>query len=432
VTVRTTFAAVLLAGAAGCASCDSVPPGAVQDCSAEIVAGGAATDILFVIDDSASMREEQDALSSNLGTFIDQLLGSAIALDVHLGVTNTSVEDYALTIGTSTGYGRLVGGFPGVEGTPYPQGTLVAIAQDPQGIGTAGHFLWGAQYDPAHVASTWGGPRILSSGASPAAALARDFRANVKQGVWGSSREQPLAAMRRALDKASCPGPNCGFLRAGARLAVVILTDEDDCSGPRDGVVSSDPRCHDPANWGRLDPLAEFVDYLDTTVGGPAGSKPIVAVIAGFDGAGRPTLCTGADATPPTATAAFSVPNRLNAFLDVVEPEPAAGARRTRTMKASICQEFGQTLVGLARMIVPQTMPLQQSPQDYRMMVVAVQKAAGVTQPCELQPAGAAGAASAGVIYTPAPPGGLPSLTFQNACTLGFGDKVDVRIVCAR
>lgn len=425
--MRTPVATLVLAALAGCASCDHVPAGAVTDCNAQIVPGGAATDLLFVIDDSGSMREEQDALASNLGTFIDQLLGSPIALDVHVGVTNTSVEDYAVVAGTTTGYGRLVSGFPGAPGTPYPQGTLVAIQQDAQGAGLPGEFMWGTAYDPAHVTSAWGGPRLLASGATAAADLARDFKANVRQGTWGSSREQPLSAMRRALQKAGCPGPNCGFLRDGARLAVVILTDEDDCSGPFSSVITNDTVCHDPAYWGYLDPLSDYADYLDTTVGG----KPIVAVIAGYDGSPLvPTVCSGS--AYGTATSAYSKPSRLDAFLSVLDPASATSAVTSRTVKASICRPFAQALLDIAQAIIPQTMPLRQSPQDYRMMAVAVQHASGVTQPCPVALAGTAEAAGAGAIYTPAPPGGLPSLTFQGACKLGIGDKVDLRIVCAR
>jgi hypothetical protein len=396
-----------------------VPETAVTDCNAQIVPGGAATDILFVVDDSRSMSEEQDELSNNLGIFIEGLLGSAIALDIHVGVTNTSVEDYVASAGTTTGYGRAVNpGFPGAPGTPYPQGTIVAIEQDPSGVGTAGHFLWGIAYDPAHLASTWGGPRLLTSGGGVAAI--RDFKANVKQGTWGSSREQPLEAMQRALEKASCPGPNCGFLRAGARLSVVILTDEDDCSGPRDGVVVDDVTCHSAANYGRLDPLAGFVDYLDRTVGG----APIVALIAGFDANGAASICSGRSFG--TTTAAAALPTRLNSFLDLLDPG------HVRTLKASICQQFGATLLQIASLIIPQTMPLQQAPVDYRMIAVAVRRASGDLVPCRIEAAGSASAGLADVLYAPAPPGGLASLTFQNTCLLGPGDKVDLRIVCAR
>lgn len=426
--LRTTTATILLCGLAGCASCDSVPGAAITDCNAVVVPGGAATDLLFVIDDSGSMAQEQDELSANLGAFIDQLLGSAISLDVRIGVTNTSVEDYAQSAGTTTGYGRS-GTFRGVPGTPYPQGTLVAITQDPQGVGTMGQFIWGAAYDdPAHVTSTWGGPRLLASSEVTAAVLARDFKANVMQGTAGSSREQPLAAMRRALQKAGCPGPNCGLLRSGARLAVVILTDEDDCSGPLNGTINGDGACHTASNYGLLDPLADYVSYLDSDVVSQTGQKPVVGLIAGYNASGVAATCTGT--AFGTTTGAGVVPTRLDDFIDLLEPPPAGGAPRTRTAKASICRPFSDTLRDLASKIIPQTMPLEKAPADYRMMAVSLRKASG-----ELRGCGAIEAApstAANVVYTPAPAGGLPSLTFQNACRIEIGDKVNLNILCAR
>src|SRR6266545_8277472 len=286
---RTAILSTVLAALCGCKAWDSVPSTAVTDCNAQVVPGGAATDILFVVDDSNSMREEQDELAANLGTFIDQLLASPVKLDIHLGVTNTSVEDYNATPGTK--YVRA--GFPGIPGTPYPQGTLVAIEQlEPSGVGTAGHFLWGTAYDdPLQVTSVFGGPRILSSAALSGAELAQDFKANALQGVWGAGREQPLSAMKSALVKATASGPNLGYLRAGARLAVVILTDEDDCSGPKDPTnVADDTACHGlPVDSVLLDSLDGFVDYLDTTV----GNEPVVALIAGFDANNAVSLCRG-------------------------------------------------------------------------------------------------------------------------------------------
>ncbi len=225
---RTALAATLLAGLAGCASCDSVPHDAVVDCNAQIVAGGAATDILFVIDDSGSMTNKQQALADNLSAFIDALVASPVALDLRVGVTNTSIDDYpSSTPPNRTSYGSAYGGvaYPGPPGTPFPAGTLVAIEQDALGTGQFGHFMWGSAFDPAHLTSTWGGPRILSSGP----ALARDFKANVHQGDWGSGKEQPLRAMRASLDATMVTTSlNFGFLRSGARLGVIILPDEDD------------------------------------------------------------------------------------------------------------------------------------------------------------------------------------------------------------
>jgi hypothetical protein len=414
---RGSIATLVLAGLAGCASCDQVPAGAVTDCNAQIVPGGAATDLLLVIDDSGSMTPKQVKLADQLGTFIDQLLSSAIALDLHVAVTNTSIDEYGTSTTSPGRASYLSGAFPGPPGTPFPAGTAVAIEQDPSGVGSAAHFMWGTSYDdPDHLVSTWGGPRLLSSSALSRAELARDFKANVLQGNFGSGKEQPLRAMALALAKAGAGRPNFPFQRDGARLAVVILTDEDDCSDSAAPYVTSDASCHNQANWGQLDPLPAYVSTLTAV-----DAEPVVAVIGEYVGTTAKVCEAG-----PFPSGQPVPPARLDQFLTLLDP---AG---THTLRASLCDDFGTTLLSVARMIVPQTMPLQQSPQDYRLMVVSVLKSSGVTQPCEIQPAGSSGAAGAGVVYTPAPAGGLPSLTFQGVCRLGIGDRVDLRIVCAR
>jgi hypothetical protein len=424
VSTRTALAALLLAALAGCASCDSVPSTAVTDCNLEVVPGGAAADILFVVDDSGSMTDKQQALADNLSTFIDALVGSPVALDLRIGVTNTSLDDY----NGRTAYGAAASPsgapYPGPPGVPFPRGTIIAIDPDANGTGQFGHFTWGIAHDPAHLVSTWGPPRILSSGPN----LARDFKANVHQGEWGSGKEQPLRAMRASLDASMVTtGANFGFLRSGARLAVVILTDEDDCSEsgtPKQ--VTSDTVCHatsNPVDWAPFDSLNGFVDYLDTTVGALSGQPPVVAAISGFDGSGAAVGCIGATFN------SSANPRRLGAFLDRLEV-----AHPGRTDKLSICQPFGNALLSIATMIIPQTMPLTQSPADPRMLVVSLQKANGTTVGCTTEMAGSSGATAptTGVVYSPAPPGGYPSLTFQNACTLGIGDKVNLAIVCVR
>ena len=65
-------------------------------------------------------------------------------------------------------------------------------------------------------------------------------------GDAGCGLEAPLEAMKRALD-GSHP-ENAGFVRRGALLAVVILTDEDDCSA-------------DPALFGRPPVAADSRDF---------------------------------------------------------------------------------------------------------------------------------------------------------------------------
>src|SRR6266850_6669176 len=79
-------------------TCDSVPANALVDCQkTEILPDSVATDILFVVDDSGSMTEEQANLAANLGAFIDTLVASPVKNDFRIGITNTSVEDFTVS-----------------------------------------------------------------------------------------------------------------------------------------------------------------------------------------------------------------------------------------------------------------------------------------------------------------------------------------------
>jgi hypothetical protein len=398
----------LVAALSGC-SMDSIPETAVTDCDAQVIPGVAATDVLFVVDDSGSMLGEQEELSENLGHFVNALVTSPVPLDVRIAVTNTSVSGYA-------GEEMYPAGGPAPAGTPYPAGAFVAMRQDQDGAVTPGAYLWDAT-------AGWGGPRILSS-AMGGAALERDFRANVLVGVRGSGKEQPLRAMRLALEKAGSGDVNDGFLRPRARLAVVIITDEDDCSESiaPPFVGSSNTACHLQANKdAAFDPLADYVSFL----GGPLAGElrdPIVAVVAGFDENGIPQGCTTMG-----GTSSYDDPTRLDDFLAALD-----AAKPGRTFKDSICESFGTSLLAIADRLIPQTMPLMQAPADWRMLAVSIDRANGTSTPCPLAEDGSSEAPAAGAVFTPPQAGAAASLTFQNGCRLGLGDKIDLRIVCAR
>src|SRR5437870_2132665 len=110
-------------------TCDSVPGHALVDCQATaILPDAVATDILFVVDDSGSMSEEQANLAANLGAFIDTLVASPVKNDFRIGVTNTSVEEFVV----SPTAGRSYTAGPSA-GVPYPAGALVAIKKDTSG-----------------------------------------------------------------------------------------------------------------------------------------------------------------------------------------------------------------------------------------------------------------------------------------------------------
>ena len=84
------------------------------------------TDILFVIDDSGSMSDNQANLAANLGVFIDTLAASPVQNEFRIGVTNTSIEGFKTSATATPAQAYTAGPAAGV---PYPDGAIVAITQ---------------------------------------------------------------------------------------------------------------------------------------------------------------------------------------------------------------------------------------------------------------------------------------------------------------
>ncbi len=437
---------LLVALAALAAACDRVPSTALTDCNQAIVPA-VKTDILFVIDDSNSMAEEQAAVAANLDAFVSTLVNAPGQSDFQIGVTNTSVFDFA----SGSNYYPNVHPY-GASPPPYPQGALIAI--DPAGL---------IQWD----GSKFIGPRILPSSS---ATLLQDFKRNVLVGTVGSGKEQPFRAMQLALEKSASGGVNDGFLRSGARLAVVLISDEDDCSddqvlGQTPPVISTDPftgnnDCHNPQKKALIDSVQSFVDYLRgsvPTVGGEQRDVLLVGV-AGLDPNTSTPMCgdTGSEwccwpgnkcsnccgtvscdqaSTCPTA---YDKGDRFHALALTL------GGAGPATRQASVCGDFASTLQAIADLII-QEIPLQGSlgAVDWRLLAVGVTKADYTSVSCQVayqnpldpnDPLNTPNPTDSqyGVIYTP-PQGGHPAtLTFENACRLAMGEKVQINVICVQ
>jgi hypothetical protein len=416
----TTLLLAALAALPGCA-CDTVPPDAVQDCEASAVLPDVVqTDILFVIDDSGSMSQEQANLRDNLAAFIDALVASPVENDFRIGVTSTSVEDFTATNGpTRQAYST---------GVPYPDGALVAVDQA-SGTVTPGDLVFSTTAYPA--TGGWGGARLLDKGdgsAATLAALARDFKANVLLGTGGSGKEQPFRAARLALSDRLADA-NAGFLRPGARLAIIIVTDEDDCSDTADPQRSiSNGQCHaldrKAATPPLMDPVEDFASFLFGPIDGELRDV-VVGVIAGFGPSPTdPATLVPAMCVTPGAGEAYDTADRFAAL--------QANVGGARMELGSICDaSFADTLRSFAEILMPSTLPLAGAPADWRMLLVSLAKAGGAQVPCVVAEEGSAGAAAADAVYSPVRYGRPAQLTFQNACRLDLGDRIDVRILCA-
>lgn len=383
------------------AGCDHVPQNAIESCQAEVRVLPARTDILLVVDDSGSMEQEQENLRQNLAAFVNALADSPVPHDFQIGVTSTDVLEY-----DGRDHYRVEPPFDAYSWlVPYPKGALVAVNPAARTDSTKiGDFI----YDPT---GGFGGPRILVAG-SPG--LVPDFEANVLLGVHGAGKEQPFHAAELALSDATAQGANAGFLRDGARLALIILTDEDDCSESPPFVATDNTLCHNASVKTRqLPPPSEFLSFLDGPIAGEE-RHPVVAIIAGFD---PETLA------PTGCATSYDVPTRLATLLDALGPD--------RSFRGSICDEsFGPSLQRVADLLVPQTVPLDGAPSDPHMLVASVRKADGSVIGCPVVTQDEDGA-QAGAVYSPPLAGRPPTLTFQRACQLLPGDRVELRIVCA-
>jgi hypothetical protein len=415
-TARTAPLVAALAVLAGCGSLDTILPDAVEKCSQQITPGAAPTDVLFVIDDSPSMRNEQELLQAALSDFIRALDASPIATDLHIGVTTTSVVQW------SDAQASYPPSTPSA-GLPYAAGTIVAIARDAGGVPVYGRFVY--------ENGAYGGPRILASGQPT---LVSDFEANVLVGEYGSAREQPFRAAQLALEKAGAGGTNDGFLRPGARLAIVFLSDEDDCSGTTalgdvngDGTIDS-ADCRAAKAGTLLTPTADVAAFLQQPVAGEVRDVVVAAIVGVAPGstADAPQLsCGGSWCANRACSTAADEGARFVDLLGRFAPD--------RRQLASICDaDFDAALLGFAEVIMPDTLPLDGAPADYRMLVASLERSGFGTIPCGIVPAGSTDAPTADAVYS-APPqtGGPATLTFQNACAIRRGDVVNVKVVCA-
>ena len=241
-------------------------------------------DILFVIDNSGSMQEEQSSLRANFGKFMDVLATIPGGMpNVHIGVVTSSLGQSA-SDGTGTaafGAGCAGAGDDGVlRMAPNISGRFI-IDEESAGGGRTRNY---------------------------AGSLADAFSSLADVGTAGCGIEQHLAATKRALSNTT----NAGFLRPNAKLAVIYIADEDDCSlahkslfeGATDGAVvnfrctsagiecdGSDDlttpglrtECHPKPDSQYLNEVDGYVDYLKSLKAAPARDVIVAGIVGDPD-----------------------------------------------------------------------------------------------------------------------------------------------------
>jgi len=231
-TVRPLDAFVLPSDAA---SADAPRPDAECDAGPVVLdAGGTplVVDMLFVIDNSLSMQEEQRALAAQFPALV-RILATG-DLDADGRADFEPVSDLQVGVVTTELW---IG--------PYDLGCDL----DPRD-GADGVLRTAGNWRDRSCADAY--PRFLGyrPGEDDPEALARDFACVSGVGTLGCGIEQPLEAALKALAPADSPIEflygtghgdelNEGFAREGSILAIVLVTDENDCS-------FADPELFDP------------------------------------------------------------------------------------------------------------------------------------------------------------------------------------------
>jgi len=205
--------AVIVPALVSCASKPLQPPIDTPDGGPRCLAQqevGRSVDLLFLIDDSASMALLQQNLARNFPLFMQALESAPGGLpDVHIAVASTDMGAQA--------DGASASAIAACDGT----GKAGAFQYSPRGSCAATNLDAGATF-----ISNVGGVANYTGN------LADTFACIAALGEGGCGFEQPFAAITRALGADGQPPPaqNQGFLRDDAYLGIVLITNEDDCS----------------------------------------------------------------------------------------------------------------------------------------------------------------------------------------------------------
>ncbi len=385
------------------AACKGPPP-TVSDvaCKTQVELGAVVTDILFVIDNSGSMKEEQELLSRELSAFVDRVKNSPLRQDFQVGVITTSV--------------------------------YLRVQNQPTVFFDRDGFLGPAQAGRLQTSDRGDGtftPKLMRYDAPD---FLSDFSLAVKVGTSGSGQETHFEPARLAI---SAPlielpldqGGNQGLLRNGARLMIVAVTDEDDCSEfpEANGTASYDATVGPLASVDYCDnqsalltKVPVYADKLRELAFAAGASEVMFAAIAPVDVAPPHEAVQDPSTTDVRArgcTTSYGVGRRLR--------EMALNFDSSGLNLDSVCNpSFQDTLVRLADEVrTPQTIDLAVPPPDGRMLIAEITRATGDINRCSM--------ANGGLLYS-APREDAPArITFREDCRRRADDaRIDLKLIC--
>jgi len=239
--VRLTCALMTMLALAGCDTRELKPidPAVSQSFEIDVTGSTGDVDLLFVIDDSGSMREEQESLRREIPQLVRGLTSPPLDADGE-PLWNAAASLQIAIVTTNLG----------TNGVPEDPSRVGSACSANGGFGDDGALL----ACPDGAVSTWTEGQDID-------AFVDGIGTCADVGTDGCGLEQPLLAGVQALD-------NAGFPREGSLLGVVVLSDEEDCSLADPGTFFSggevgraiNQRCYQDTP--SLVPVAEIVRRL--------------------------------------------------------------------------------------------------------------------------------------------------------------------------
>lgn len=200
-------------------------------------------DLVFVVDNSGTMGEEQLTLAQSFPLFVEQLRnltdpgGAPLELDVHVMVTTSDFGNPLCTPFEPPGYDPAqgmpistpctdrLGDFDNLSGTVSIPEACTTLC--PAGVAPPGDYV---AFDP-DASNVPGAPVDIDGDGTPDSTAAQALACIGPQGINGCGYESPLENMLQALNPVATWNQGAEpFLRDGAALGLVLVTDEADCS----------------------------------------------------------------------------------------------------------------------------------------------------------------------------------------------------------
>lgn len=258
-------------------------------------------DILWVIDNSGSMASSQTNLANNFNSFINRF--SQLNYDFHMGVTTT--DAYLAYHYHNDSRSKL---------------------RDGAGSNHSGVFI--IDKDTPNMTQT--------------------FITNITQGIGGNGDERAFSSLEHTLGNQL----NNGFLRAGAFLAVIVVSDEDDFSHYDWQNGTSSYVFTENYNNSTMFPISHFTSYLD----GLTASDATTGI--------RNYSVSTISITDSTCLA------QLNGNSQKVSQRYQQLAIATGGTVGSLCDDFGNTLQMISDKVIELSTVFQLSREPYEQSIV--------------------------------------------------------------